>query len=434
MNNLIARGSFGSVYRVDESTIEKKMDLFDILTDDEPSALHDRNIKEAIFLNSFKAPFIPKCHQTTIRDKKIFLREQYCGITLTEYAKKLTYIQRIEMLPVLMCQMARILVWLKRHKIAHMDIKPDNLCINENNELTLIDFGFVAPVCKNSPRYTGTPLLGDPNAIRQKRQTSYAYDMFGMGMTIFYFLNKRYADDLKWKRFSKFPPSQANIFSEVRMKYNEISISTVIGDKILNLLKKMILLDEDERIKPYDLYGSSAFKNLWEKYPLYTVDRVEKYFPEFQSMVEVKYLDILFDWFRMIAIKNNGFYYMGIAIKLICRLSECNPIPLELFQLYGIACIYISTILMGTRAVDLEYCEYICGGIYSQENIANAVVEILAYCDWNIYPDSGGADWDIPHNKIVGYDEYFKAYYNFNFVRKPEFLKRIAFKEYTRKN
>lgn len=170
---LIGSGTYGQVYRIDGDQIRKEMKLF--------GDQMDTTVNECSFLSSFThIPFIPHKISIEIHDNNVSLIQSNGGIDLDRYCQTASYRRRLTVLPRIICQMARMLIWMKQIHVAHMDIKPQNLCINRHYYLTLIDWGFVIPINRNTQGQCGTYLFSDPC----NQYGCYAYDMFGVGMTL----------------------------------------------------------------------------------------------------------------------------------------------------------------------------------------------------------------------------------------------------------
>jgi serine/threonine protein kinase len=414
---LLGKGSYGEVYKVDDSTIEKYVQMFKDLY------IISENLNEAIFLASMKVPFISKLKgiRHSISKNMIIMRQAYCGIDLYKYSYKVSYAQRIQMLPNLMCQMARILLWLQRHTISHMDIKPSNLCIDENGylNLTLIDMGFIGPVCKNGPMYHGTYEYGDPTYFSRKKQISFEYDMLGMGLSLVTFLTKDYMDKTEWAIRPK--PTIERLVSRLKKD---------IPRELWNILEQMIELNEDKRIKPYDLYALSYFDDIRDIYPL--EDNVEEInistkviYPFEESMIKT-----VVSWMGKVIhdIDHQFDYLMGYSAKTFLRLVTTHSIPLEQIQGYAIACILIGCSIFKVR-FDLKDASYYCGQgtMYLVNDIKFFVGDTCKKLGWNLYPPFGMVDWNMPKHTTKQFFKWVRICCDPTFLVLPESDKKKEF-------
>jgi len=83
---------------------------------------------------------------------------------------------------------------MHKHKIAHRDLKLDNILIDSSGKIKLIDFGF-AINCKENERLTsicGTSHYMDPDLACRKPYIGPAADVWAMGVTLFLLLTGDY--------------------------------------------------------------------------------------------------------------------------------------------------------------------------------------------------------------------------------------------------
>jgi hypothetical protein len=119
-SQLINSGTYGDVFLVNPHEVQKIMTMANEDTDPVTP-----NVIECSFISTFShIPFIPNHSSINLSGNKIYLNETNMGMDLHKYIIQTPYEQRIAMLPSLMSQMGRILLWMKQIHVAHMDIKP----------------------------------------------------------------------------------------------------------------------------------------------------------------------------------------------------------------------------------------------------------------------------------------------------------------------
>jgi len=239
----IGKGTYGTVYKSnDTNKVIKKMKKKEF------------NLTEIIFLrslcNEYSFEFIPRIYDIEIATDFIYYMMDDCGITLNKYGHRILYAQKIKLLPSILSQIARFLIWMKNHNLVHMDIKPDNICIREVGDgviIKFIDFGFAGVRSEYSECYYGTVNFADPKYLTKKKKISYEYDMFSCGHTLSQFLLRRYSmpDDHYYS--NSFP----NMYK--KMEKNNVSL---YGD----IIYRMVDLDEKTRITPEELYNTLSIK------------------------------------------------------------------------------------------------------------------------------------------------------------------------------
>jgi len=358
----IGCGSYGDVYETGLDTVTKVMDN------------KISNLVEIFFLKSFEEfsnDFIPKIKNVNLTDCKIEVEMNNCGMNLTNYSKSISYNQRVMMVPSLMIQMARFLVWMKSHNIAHMDIKPDNICI-ENEKLTFIDWGFVGPICNDSQSYVGTYNFADPTHLEYIKKISHQYDMFSCGLTILSFLCKDFID-----------PGY-NFRHDLRYMLSRVkeAVCTIIGEQYMSILCRMVELNEKSRITPLQLYYHSALVNFQPHYPL---------------LKEVNKDYIAIDIIPMLCLGSE-------SLKSHCEHFNLNHLYSQSFELfsrlknisgddifgYSLGCLYISNIIFYSRTINLLELEQAVNYFnkkYTEQQFKQIIIDICQMVNWQVYPE-----------------------------------------------
>lgn len=114
---------------------------------------------------------------------------------VTEYVPNgdlLSLIQRFDSLPELIARsyflhLVDALDYIHGKGICHLDIKPDNILIDENYCLKLADFGAALKISKESrvKGVAGTPTYHAPEIHANKTYSTYQADLFALAITLF---------------------------------------------------------------------------------------------------------------------------------------------------------------------------------------------------------------------------------------------------------
>ena len=156
----IGQGSYGKVFRTDKQNhVQKELKIWDDSKDD-TIILKDANIRETTFYQLIKMSQHPQANKTclffskklppslqhiyktqiTLFQNTIVLQLPYLGITLSRKAQSKLSSKDCLLITEHIIQG---LMWMHEHGISHGDLKPDNICILEDNKCSLIDFGSV---------------------------------------------------------------------------------------------------------------------------------------------------------------------------------------------------------------------------------------------------------------------------------------------------
>ena len=165
----LGRGSMGVVYLAERVSDGKqfalKMLRHDILCNQKAC---QRFTQESEILRELDHPLILKTHQAFHAMATMFLVMDYCqGISLRKWMDSSDHID-VHIIKHVAAQLIDALLYAHDCNITHRDVKPSNVMIGENYEVTLMDFGLARSSINPSLTHTGE-LLGSPRymAIEQ---------------------------------------------------------------------------------------------------------------------------------------------------------------------------------------------------------------------------------------------------------------------------
>lgn len=397
---VIGEGTFGAVTRISPTMVEKTGRFFE----DEHC---DENITEVAFLSTYKGlPFIPEVEDVRVDGKTISFSQSYEGTTLNELAKTLTMTQRIQMLPSLMVQMARALVWMKENKIVHMDIKPDNICVNSEGKVTFIDWGFACRETVFGPCYNGTEVTSDPTRLlleeEEKTPNECCTDMFAVGMSLLYFIRKQYVNYKLWASINKLKSlshMQERVWALCKFFEMKEFIVSVLpnGEKIFSLLESMILIDKTARITPEALYRDEIFQKERESWPLVT-----KKFSQPPLDIDKEQEDFLLE---KVDEAEDNMYVVHHAISIFLRYLEKKGEKEEDEELLFSASMYIAKLTWGGGACVAEHCST------HITLFCRKVEEILQCLEWRVFCTGTEYDFlDLSWNKELVREVLYELY------------------------
>ena len=403
----IGSGGFGQVYEIEGTNLYKK----------QMNIKFHENLREVCFLSTYnQVPFITEMVSCEIdKDKDMInLYMKNAGETLRNLCKKLNIKERIKLVPVLLTQFSRILLWMKEENIIHGDIKPANICIDINSFVRLIDWGFVQKVYKGNAYSNGTPIFSEPEAFHDKR-IDYESEMFAFGISICYFLSKGLDYD-DWEEFlykydvdEDYDEIQLESKNEEALQILQFDIMKTyfleeFGDyKYYDIICSMINLNKNKRIDDIALFDSCP-SELKLKYPLtecysHIEYQISTSIPEFQKSLNNKKLGILINWLINVKFKLNIKASLFNAIQLFFKYINKKDVNDKNLQQVGIICLYISNIMNNEYILTLERCAKLC---YEKDvNVMmNILIDILNTLEYNVFPESENVEFNKKNEDI----------------------------------
>lgn len=411
-NEFIGEGTYGQVYKIKNTNkVKKVMDTF--IEDD----FNSTAFKELFFLSTYrKIPFIPTFRNANINNDEIEIEMDYCGENLEAISHKMSYVERIKILPILLIQFARILVWLENRNLIHLDIKPLNLCMDEKNQIYLIDWGFVTR-SQNAKDTNGTVIFAEPLNLNNGI-INCKYDMFSIGITIICFLTKSLkhydeymilCDDLKRGKLSK-----AKATAELIKITNLNSCAKDIlnhpdgnGSDYLDLIYSMIDIDQKKRITPLRLYSSKLLSDKKPLFPLCILDinfrQSHSKLSELQKSKNEHTIGVIIDWMTKFKKAFNIEYSTGDAIKILFRYFDKNIIKKENLVLIASSSLYISC-LINNEMVFISDIIRATSNLFNVEKFIETVLDVIKTLDYDLYSETINSEPEI-------LPEMFKEFY-----------------------
>lgn len=246
MNILINNGTFSNVYyNKILRMVEKHTYLYD-----KNYLLFSNNIKELFFLCLLKEYIfgnIPltlcKYNNIILYKNKIKILYPYKGKTLNNFKFSLPIIFDI----------LKAIHFLHYNDISHGDIKPNNILVNKNDAI-LIDYGTIC-FNHNEEYYNRCTLYYiSPEELLQKKFLL-STDIWSVGCTIYeYYTKKIFIIDLIGESIISFKKLEHYFNTKITQEKIYKLLDKNIDDYfILDLLKKMLILDVNKRCKINEL-------------------------------------------------------------------------------------------------------------------------------------------------------------------------------------
>ena len=256
----LGRGSMGVVYlaeRVaDGKTFALKMLRHDILCNQKAC---QRFTQESEILRALDHPLILKTHQAFHAMATMFLVMDYCeGISLRKWMDTSEYLD-INIIKHVAAQLMDALLYAHDCQIIHRDVKPSNVMIDEDFQITLMDFGLARNSINPSLTHTGE-LLGSPRYMAIEQFTGGDVgpksDYYALGCLIYEMLTGAPLFDshdlvgMLTQRMQWTMPEKDEIFPE-------------LDNEVYDFLRSCLEADKEKRLATYDRKTLIALSESW---------------------------------------------------------------------------------------------------------------------------------------------------------------------------
>ncbi|CAD8126994.1 unnamed protein product [Paramecium sonneborni] len=168
-------------------------------------------------------------------------------------------------------QIAAAFKYLVTKKIIHRDIKPQNLLLH-NGQVKVADFGLAKVMDQSNQSgkfqtFSGTPVFMSPQIIKQESYNSLS-DMWSLGVTFYFMLFREYP----WEEVNPL-----KLLKKIQHKIdNLIPEGCTLSEPTKDLLKRMLVIEENNRISWQDFFNHKAIKIEQDpQFTLSTQDTVE---------------------------------------------------------------------------------------------------------------------------------------------------------------
>ena len=194
---------------------------------------------------------IIKLYSIIETEKVIYLIQEYCsGKELSNY---ILYHSRTDEKEI--CRIFQEIIsgveYMHKMGIAHRDLKPENILLTGTNDIKIIDFGLSNIYSKGKLLSTscGSPYYAPPEMLQGKAYKGLPADLYSCGIILYYMLCK------------KLPFNESNNSELYKKKIEgKFNISKHLSKEAQDLLKKIIKVNPEQRIKIADLKKHPWFK------------------------------------------------------------------------------------------------------------------------------------------------------------------------------
>jgi serine/threonine protein kinase len=252
----IGQGSFGVIYLIEEKNSKKQYALKSVLCNDIEQILKHK--KEFELLYSLNHPNLIKIYNVLFKylDMTTYILYVIMEKAETDWNNEIEIKSKMKRnytekeLINIMKQLVNVLLYFQKNKIAHRDIKPQNILIFPNNVYKVSDLG-EAKNTKNNIQYAtlkGNQFFMSPNLFfafkysgnsQKVKHNVFKSDVFSLGYCFLYAmsLDLRLIKNLREK----------TLIDDVILIIKQFGLENKYSTKFMSIIYKMIQTDENKR-------------------------------------------------------------------------------------------------------------------------------------------------------------------------------------------
>ena len=421
----IGQGTYGLVNQLGE-VVKKRMDFLD--EDD----INDVNLKEICFLAQYSHGLISniKCVEP-LANNEVNLYMKFSGRTLD--SKRQELIKNPNTLKFIIYQMLLLFDQLRQLGIRHGDIKGNNIVVDENYNVTVIDWGFVDLHPEHLTNKAAT------SAYRAPEVSTGSYfgpinDVFSFGMTIIYLYTQKFRSGGEFVTFyekGQRVPDVENIPDiEIReLVYLMVTPNYQARISYFNQLLIHPMFNEFRQGRQYQRINSYQFH-------IRDINDVDPDYFAIQTDIDARMREILFDWLFIVCKRLKCKPAFSLCCYLVdLYLSQVVFLRTKL-QLVGMACLYLASMMMSTGIAEAADFIHFSEFAYELQEFLDKILEISQQFNYIIYKarfdlEIQDVDYDIVkllmlNNNGIGKSEDYHLQLYYQIQNNPQQVNRFV--------
>jgi serine/threonine protein kinase len=249
--NVIGRGSFGVVFTAFDPDCGRDVAV---------KIVSRRLLEEASVLAAFERelrvhetlhhPNIVEIYQIAYGSCFIYMVMELCsGGDLLDYIQNHEFRSSTQTLSIFQ-QVLSAVAYLHARGIAHLDIKPDNILLGENDQAKLADFGCCQAPPKGRDRQTiGTLVYAAPEMLTAERIDNRPADIWSLGLLFF---------TLETGALPFFPGDEASLRRQIMS--GTLQFNLLLPNYVMDIVERCCVLNADSRPTADALVAMAVFK------------------------------------------------------------------------------------------------------------------------------------------------------------------------------
>lgn len=190
ITGIIGEGGMGKVYKGIHPTLKQEIILKELKIRDKET--RERFLREAKVMLNFRHENIVQVYDHFKCGTSTYIAMEYVkGMSLSQLIKINKQIPP-DIALFIFYQAALGLNHAHVKKVVHRDVKPQNILISENGDVTIIDFGIAAQKGSNSGKsltstgsIIGTPAYMSPEQFSTTKEITYQSDIYSLGVVLY---------------------------------------------------------------------------------------------------------------------------------------------------------------------------------------------------------------------------------------------------------
>ncbi len=425
----IGSGTYGKVIcNPDNETVVKVVDKFE---NSEQTQYCQQNIHEAVFLSQYAHCNIVESLGITMAEDKIHIKLKKYQTSLHDYIHATKYADRMKKLDIIVYKILLALNYIHSNNLIHGDLKPGNIMFNNEptDEVRVIDFGGLSSFRLNKHSCICTYEFRAPEEWDQDNNTlDDKFDVWSLGVTIFYFIAKDYVVSFKKDTDSATKQQYKNFFTTSELVLRP-DVMSRLEKPFEKLVRSMLMVKKQDRITVKELLASQYFKKFRSKKSNNNNDLAVKintitpnycsklsYLTQLRHEVINKIYDIC-DHQKCLECFLHSIVLYDNYLTSGCK--DTKSVSFRKSRLIAVCCLLISSILLleypfkFAQLLELEQVKKYKS--INKKSVIKQTDKIMLQFKFKLYFDT--FDWQIFKNKDLGYSKIKKMVYDPNYIR-----------------
>lgn len=283
----IGEGAYGLVFSAIHKKTKKPFAIKQISLENENDGVPRSSIREIALLKTLDHPNIVKLFNIINHNGKLFMVFEIADMDLKHFINSQKESINIEQLKQIGYQLFRGLAYLHNQQVLHRDIKPQNILLDNKEDITvkICDFGLARAVCLPAEHYTPevtTLWYRAPEVLLGAFKYNYTIDVWSAGCVLAELLTQQplfpgkdekdtlgrillltgEPDLSDWKGLQKLP--NADILSG-EYDWDDSALKTILpelDEKGLELFRKMLCFNPKGRISALEVLQHEWFDSV----------------------------------------------------------------------------------------------------------------------------------------------------------------------------